>query len=48
MDASKMVMGTVVTQEDASMERLVAYTSQKLLLTETQYATIERKCLAIW
>lgn len=40
-------MGTVLTQEDAGIERLVAYTSRKLLPAETQYATIKRECLAI-
>lgn len=46
-DASKTTVGALLTQEDARVERPVAYTSRKLLPAETWYATIECECLAI-
>lgn len=46
-DASKTAMGAILTQEDARMDRPVAYASRKLLPVETRYATVERQCLTL-
>lgn len=46
-DTPEMAIGAVLMQEDDRLERPVAYASQKLLPTETQYATIEWECLVI-
>ena len=48
MDASDYAVGAVLSQVDAEgLEHPVSFVSQKLLPHETQYATIEKECLAV-